>query len=70
MEREEFESIIWKNVKVCPSCWRKGQSVFNVIDKVFGVARTVQFEDGIDCFYNDNNIDKFIEKSFERYSKL
>ena len=48
-----------------PSLWRKGQSVFNYIDSVYGVARKVQFEDGIDCFYNDDFIDDFINASIK-----
>ena len=48
-----------------PKNWRKGQSVFNYIDNVYGVARTIQFKYGIDCFYNDNNIDEFLNKAVE-----
>lgn len=66
MTRKEFEDIIWKEVSRCPDDWRKGQSVFNVIDKTFGVARAVQFKDGIDCFFNDNAIDEFIERAWAR----
>lgn len=47
-----------------PKQWRKGQAVFNYIDHNYGVARTVQFKDGVDCFYNDDVIDEFIEKAF------
>ena len=48
-----------------PKNWRKGQSVFNYIDNVYGVARTIQFKWGIDCFYNDDNIDEFLNKAVE-----
>lgn len=48
-----------------PKNWRKGQSVFNYIDNVYGIARTIQFKYGIDCFYNDNNIDDFLNKAVE-----
>ena len=48
-----------------PQNWRKGQSVFNYIDNVYGIARTIQFKWGIDCFYNDNNIDEFLNKAVE-----
>ena len=47
-----------------PKQWRKGQAVFNYIDKYYRVARNIQFEDGVDCFYNDDVIDEFIEKAF------
>lgn len=46
---------------------RKGQAVFNYIDETYGVARDVQFEDGIDCFYDDSKIYDFIEKAWDRY---
>ena len=48
-----------------PQNWRKGQSVFNYIDNVYGIAKTIQFKYGIDCFYNDNNIDEFLNKAVE-----
>ena len=48
-----------------PKNWRKGQSVFNYIDNVYGIARNIQFEYGVDCFYNDNCIDNFIDKAVE-----
>jgi hypothetical protein len=44
-----------------PPYWRKGQFVFNYIDKIYDVARDVQFKDNIDCFYNDDKIDEFLE---------
>lgn len=43
-----------------PAEWRRGQFVFNYIDEKYGIAREVQFKHGIDCFYDDNNIDKFL----------
>ena len=48
-----------------PKNWRKGQSVFNYIGNVYGIERTIQFKWGIDCFYNDNNIDEFLNKAVE-----
>ena len=48
-----------------PKNWRKGQSVFNYIDAVYGVARNIQFEYRIDCFYNDKYIDDFLDKVVE-----
>ena len=48
-----------------PKNWRKGQSVFNYIDNVYGIARTIQFKWGIDCFYNDDSIDEFLNKAVE-----
>lgn len=46
-----------------PEDWRLGQFIFNYINATYGdVARKVQFEDRIDCFYFDEYIDKFIER--------
>lgn len=64
MNKEKFVDFIWERVDQCPKNWRKGQAVFNVIDEEFGVARTIQFKDGIDCFYNDSNIDSFIDMAY------
>lgn len=44
-----------------PPQWRQGQFVFNYIDQIYGVARTVQFVDKVDCFYDDDKIDDFIK---------
>ena len=46
-----------------PQNWRQGQFVFNRVEELFGdVARKVQFKDHVDCFYNDDMIDNFIDK--------
>lgn len=65
MTFEEFRGGVLKNIKTLPENWRKGQKVFNYIDKKYGVARTVQFDRGIDCFYNDDVIDRFIKESYK-----
>jgi len=61
----KFKNEIAKGIEEMPSCWRQGQKVFNYIDARWGVARTVQFKDGIDCFYQDKYIDDFINKAYE-----
>lgn len=66
---EEFKKNILKELENKPEEWRKGQFVFNYIDHVYDVARTVQFGRGIDCFYDDSKIDAFIEACWEEYSK-
>lgn len=48
-----------------PKKWRKGQSVFNYIDAVYGVARTIQYDYRIDCFFNDKYINEFLDKAVE-----
>jgi hypothetical protein len=53
-----------------PSNWREGQYVFNYIDQKYGVARTVQFIDHVDCFYRDEMIDEFVGKAVERINEL
>lgn len=63
MTVEELKQEIANNK--FPTSWRKGQGVFNYIDSVYGVARKVQFEDNIDCFYNDDSIDDFINASIK-----
>lgn len=65
MTFEEFREDILKNIKTLPENWRKGQKVFNYIERKYGVARTVQFDHGVDCFYNDDIIDKFIKESYK-----
>lgn len=45
-----------------PDCWREGQFVFNRVDQLYGVARAIQFNDGVDCYYDDSKIDEFLER--------
>ena len=66
MTLEEFKKEVLNFANNRPKAWRKGQAVFNYIDKYYRVARNIQFEDGVDCFYNDDIIDEFIEKAFSR----
>ena len=65
MTYEEFRGDVFKNIKNLPSNWRKGQKVFNYIESKYKIARIVQFEKNIDCFYKDNLIDEFLEKAYE-----
>ena len=66
----EFIAALWEEVAKAPKSWRKGQAVFNVIDEKWNVARDVQFQDGIDCFYDDSQVDLFIDKAWTRiYNK-
>ena len=64
MTYEEFTKQLWEEVDKSPKSWRKGQAVFNVIDEKWHVARDVQFIDGVDCFYDDKQIDLFIAKAW------
>lgn len=65
MTYEEFRGDVFKNIKDLPSNWRKGQKIFNYIESKYKIARIVQFDCGIDCFYRDDLIDKFLEKAYE-----
>lgn len=61
MTAEKLMDEIMSNMKNKPHDWRIGQFVFNYIDEVYHVARTVQFKDKVDCFYDDKNINNFIK---------
>ncbi len=65
MTYEEFREDVLNGIKAFQNNWRKGQKVFNYIDSKYRVARKVQFDYGIDCFYRDDLIDKFIETSYK-----
>lgn len=67
MTLEEFKNSIYNIEK--PSHWREGQFVFNIIDQLYKVARKVQFEDGIDCFYDNSKIDQFIIACYNKLNK-
>ena len=67
MTLEEFKNSIYSIEK--PSNWRDGQFVFNTIDKLYKVARKVQFENNIDCFYDDSKINQFIVACFNELNK-
>lgn len=62
----DFKNEIARVIENRPKNWRKGQAVFNYIESKYGVARSVQFEDGIDCFYRDDQIEEFLQKAYER----
>lgn len=64
------KEVLGAMVDLKPKEWRNGQFVFNYIDAKYGVARYVQFTEGVDCFYVDEYIDKFIEKAVEVINKL
>ena len=70
--REELKEIILddsKKIKELYPYYRWGQAVFNYVDEYLGVARKVQFEDNVDCFYNNDAVDAFIEKTLDALGK-
>ena len=70
MTFEELKSEVITAMENKSKQWRKGQFVFNYIDATYGVARAVQFGEGVDCFYRDEEIDNFIAKSVEKINNL
>lgn len=62
----EFISDVMSLIEECPKCWRKGQSVFNIVNSKYHVARDVQFIDNIDCFYDDEQIEPFLIAAYKR----
>lgn len=64
MTLEEFKEDVFKGIKDLPNDWREGQKVFNYINFTYHVARKVQLEDNIDCFYDNNEIDDFIKSAY------
>ena len=70
MKYDEFkQSILNEVIKTKPKRFRLGQAIFNYVDDKYGIARDVQFEDHIDCFYIDDNIEQFLKSVFNRLQK-
>ena len=66
---EELKNEVMTEAQNRPPYIRLGQFVFNYIDSVYGVARQVQFDDKVDCFYLDKNIDEFLECVLKRINE-
>lgn len=47
---------------------REGQAIFNATEDLFNVARFAQFKLDVDCFYNNELIDKFLDACWDIYS--
>jgi hypothetical protein len=61
---EDFKLEVLSAMDRKPDYLRKGQFVFNHIEQKYGVGKSVQKIDGVDCFYDDKKIDEFIERSY------
>jgi hypothetical protein len=61
---EDFKLEVLSAMDNKPEHLRKGQFVFNHIEQKYGVGKSVQKIDGVDCFYDDKMIDEFIERSY------
>lgn len=66
MTFEELRNEVLKKSESRPKWSRKGQFVFNYMDEQYGIARYVQFVEGVDCYYDDTQIDTFLVKCFEK----
>lgn len=67
MTYEEFKADVCNHIETDkPEQYRKGQFVFNYIEDKYKVARDVQFEDGVDCYYDDSKIESFLKSSYNR----
>ena len=67
---EELKNEVMTEAQNRPSYIRLGQFMFNYIESVYDVARQVQFDDKVDCFYLDKNIDEFLECSLKRINEI
>ena len=61
MTFKELHDEIYAWMPEKPKNWREGQAVFNYVDEVYGAARDAQFGYNVDCFYDDEQINAFIE---------
>lgn len=62
MSYESFKKSIIEEVELTrPKSIRKGQAIFNYVDYKFNLARKIQYDYNIDCFYNDLKIDAFLK---------
>jgi hypothetical protein len=69
MNFEDLRREIIEAMKDKPKYIRDGQFVFNYIDEKYRVARKIQFQEGIDCFYDDTQINKFIAKAAQQITR-
>lgn len=68
LSKTGFELPIWNEVNKRPSFIRRGQAVFNATEEIYGgISREVQFKDRIDCFYDDSQIEAFLDAAYQRY---
>lgn len=65
----KLKELIYSHKK--PKNWREGQFVFNIASEILGdgIIKQVQFDDGIDCFYDDSKINNFINACYNKLNK-
>ena len=66
MTLKQLQNEVFAVLKNKPSCYTKGQYVYNYIDFEYGVAKDVKNQDGIDCREDDTKIDLFVELCAKR----
>ena len=67
---ETFVTEIKDYARKCPPSWRFGQAIFNVVEAMYGnIAREVQFQDGVDCFYNSSEVEPFLTAVYKRLTE-
>lgn len=61
----DFVVKIWKKSDQYPRYMRIGQRIFNAIEDLYGIAYKVRDTSGIDCFYDDDKVDAFIDATWK-----
>lgn len=69
-EKEFIDTSILIASKLAPEQYRKGQAVFNYIDEFFGLARHLQFNCHVDCFYDDSQVERFLSETYKLIRSL
>lgn len=59
---EDLEEIRNEALNERPICLRFGQAVFNSCYKKFPISTSTLSGTNYDCFYNDNNVDIFLNE--------
>ena len=60
-----FRSEVMAAMKNKPEKCRDGKFVFNYIEEKYGVAHYVQFTEGVNCYFDDKQIDEFISLCYK-----
>lgn len=71
MTQEEFKKFILEEVNTYQDKRSLGQKVYRCINIHYGnkVVYDVLYKDLVDCFYNDDAVDEFIEKAYNRINE-
>lgn len=61
MTKDELKKKINQALNQKPSWYRLGQFIFNWVDFEYGICKEVMQRYGVDCFYEDAHIERFLE---------